>query len=152
MNMESLNAALVAVLNKAISAAERGGEFLAEQIPDVVNQLLMWHLVKNIIIVSVILFVVLASFTALLKAFPKNREYLKVCKEWYSTYGKDEKLNEVRQSELSPYVEIFWASLAAYIASTLVFFIAGINRILYAVQILIAPKVYLIEYAASLVK
>lgn len=152
MNLESLNAALLDVLNKAVSAAEKGGEFLAEQIPDVVNQLLMWHMVKNIITVSFILFVVITSFIVLLKLFPKNREYLKVCKEWYDAYGKDEKRNEMRQSELSPYALIFWVSVWTWIVSTLYFFISGIDYILRTVQIIIAPKVYLIEYAASLVK
>lgn len=152
MNPESLNAALVAVLNKAISAAEKGGEFLAEQIPDVVNQLLMWHLVKNLILVSLILLFMCISGRFVFKFFHKNLEYIRLSNEWYTVYGKEEKENERKQKELLPYMVSFWLSLIPFAGSIICFLVSGVDKILVAMQILIAPKVYLIEYAASLVK
>lgn len=123
MNIESLNAALVAVLNKAISAAEKGGEFLAEQIPDVVNQLLMWHMMKGIVMLlgSLLVFGLFVYFSV------KLWRYLK------TPYAEVDAIMAILP------LGLLWIPIVALFNLTWL-------------QILIAPKVYLIEYAASLVK
>ena len=39
---EQLQQALVAILNKTVASVEAGANFLAAEIPDVIQQLLMW--------------------------------------------------------------------------------------------------------------
>ena len=40
---DTLQTAIVDLIGKATSGAETAGKFLLDEIPDVVQQLLMWH-------------------------------------------------------------------------------------------------------------
>lgn len=124
--MTTLNDALVAIIQKTQGAVESGVSFLSEQIPDVIQQLLMWKFYE-----AVVLCAMLAVFQ------------LVVVWGAFKTY----KITVETQDAVpfAPYIIIMgFCSL----------FITGfaVGFLLKALQIYIAPKVWLIEYAASLAK
>lgn len=131
---EELQKALGALLNKVNNGIDTAGEFLASELPDVIQQLLMWHGVKSFIVFVVCLSVILLSITMCTKAF-KNRsvEGHWACSD--SRYG--------------------YMGFEGFLVCTLsVFSIvpALVNMNIAWLQIWVAPKIWLIEYAAKLAK
>lgn len=120
---KELQQALAAMLNKTVSGIEAGAQFLQEQLPEVIQQLLLWKAVESGVVFSAFL---IATF---LSAYCTRRFWL-----WVS---EDDSGGE-------PFV------LVPITLTGLL--LLGACKSLEWLQILIAPKVYLIEYAASLTK
>lgn len=121
---DDLQKALAVILQKTTHAAETGAAFLQAELPEVIRQLLMWKAVQSFIWFAL-------ALTACVILFRKSREYFKAHK-----VGSFDGFDLV-------------GGLAA-IGSGLTFVIAMLSTAW--LQILIAPKVYLIEYAARLAK
>lgn len=121
---DNLDLALAELINKAMSGVDKSVDFLAAEIPDAVNQLLVWNMSKHVIL-ALLLFLLAAA-----SAYIARRIYL------YAV-NKD--------SSYAFFVVFPFASGAAASIFT-------VNNFLIAVQIWIAPKVWLLEYAADLVK
>lgn len=122
-----LEQALVEILQKTVNALEAGVDFLSAQIPDVIPQLLMWHALKSGIVfglgvIGMIFAVVL--FNKALVAFKKAK-----------TYDNE-----------GPGFGMFLSVIGGIIC-----FLIAYNHLDW-LQILVAPKLYLIEYAAELYK
>lgn len=128
--MSTLTDSLAVIIDKATSAVETGVAFLSAQIPDVIHQLLMWHFTLDILVIVVpglfLAFMVWLCF--------KVRKT-----SWFYDYSD---------------VVSFPAFLLLMITSIscVIWVISSFHSILDAVQIWIAPKIWLIEYAANLVK
>ena len=122
------NEVLAAILEKAMATAEKTGTFLQEQAPDVVQQLLTWKLAEY------------AICTVVFAACCVGGVYL-LCKVANSISKKGGH-------------EDTWEFVGALVGifTTIPAGIATVHHGLVALQIWLAPKVYLIEYAASLVK
>lgn len=125
---EQANKILVELLQKAGSGIDAAVSFSQAQIPDVVHQLLVWNFAVSIIfsLLGAVLFV------AVQYGVWRAIKYLR--KEWA---GDD----LIDHPELIP-MAMLW--------SLTLFPLAWIN--LDWLKIWLAPKLYLIEYAASLVK
>ena len=120
---EELQKALAALLAKTTSAAEAGASFLQAELPEVIQQLLMWKAVE-----SGVHFLLAAIATGLLVWGAKRF--------WQWCRAEDSYMESL-------------VMLPAIAAS--VFAVIAMSSLDW-LQILIAPKVYLIEYAASLAK
>lgn len=122
---DELQKALLAIINSITNAVGKAVNFLSDQIPDVIHQLLMWKAVESFIW-FIIPFIVATS--ALVLAYFKE-------KEWKNN-GDD-----------------FEQGIMWFISGTisLICFVISFTHMSW-LQILIAPKIYLLEYAASLVK
>lgn len=118
--------ALVSIIQKTQQGIDASVSFLSEQIPDVIQQLLMWKLVEGLVIGGMLL---LASLVA-------GKYFIKLWK-----YLVDESGEEL----LAP-LTIFG------IPTIFGLFISSLCWLKVPLQVYVAPKVYLIEYAASLVK
>jgi hypothetical protein len=123
---EQLQQALLAILTQTVDAVKAGTTFLMAQLPDVIQQLLIWKATQSAIwcgfwlLMSVIILLIIRHYW-------KPREY-------YDGY---------------------WDTLGPFGIFPFIFCLnfAMIAMTNYEwLQILIAPKIYLIEYAASLVK
>lgn len=124
---EKLDETVNTILQNAVEAASRGTEFLKEQLPDVLQQLILWKTWSY----AITLFVCVAFFVWLIwKGIP----LLKRLWEW-----DDDGL---------PCCLAALVYTAAFIAACIGFFANGYDLI----QIALAPKVWLLEYAANLVK
>lgn len=130
---EQLQQALASILNKTMAGVEAGASFLQAEIPDVIQQLLIWKLAQDMLYVGFAL-AAAAAYWKLIKVFMKapNGSFMK------TSYG---------MAEIPAFLGFMFGGIA-----TLGFGIAGFISLLEALQIWLAPKIYLIEYAASLAK
>lgn len=130
---DQLQQALAAILNKTVAGAEAGLSFLGAEIPEVIQQLLIWKAVQSGVYSIAGLILVFA--TALI-----THANLK------STKGFNLFFDE---GEIAPWIMVTGPVLAGCFFAG---FTVAIKHGLVAVQIYVAPKVFLIEYAASLTK
>ncbi len=121
-----LEDALLVVIKKTTSAVETGVDFLTGQIPDVIQQLLTWHATQAGILGSVQLAAALALAYLLYRLVKAA----------------------IDESDPFPYV-LACIPVGCGVVSL---GCSALANALIVAQILIAPKVYLIEYAASLLK
>lgn len=135
MNPE-LEKQLVILLSKAMEGAEKTGQFVIDQAPDLLKEFYMWHLSINIFTI----------FTCLVLIFI------------YYMFGKG-----ISQKEEDVYydVNVFGRWFDADRGETVTMFIIGmlgliiilpliLSSILNIIQIIVTPKLFLIEYILSL--
>lgn len=127
----TLEQALLAIINSTTNAIGKGVEFLSGQLPEVIHQLLLWHAIKSGVMFTVLLGCIIVSALCI-KYLLRNAE---------------KEVEKYKHQDVS----------GQYLLSLICFFI-GLGALIAALhnltwlQIIIAPKVYLIEYAASLIK
>lgn len=132
---EQLQQAVATMIQQALDAFSKGASFMAAEIPEVVHQLLLWHAVRS------------AAMTALgvliLVVFVITSYYQF---KWWLAKDPDSKYNERRISTgYGP------AALFNLIWSLPIAFAVNIMNLTW-LQIWLAPKVWLIEYAARMLK
>ena len=123
---EQLQAAITALIEKASNGADAGFAFLTAEIPDVVYQLLLWHGVKSFV-TSIIVLLLIPVWV-----YFDRKVYHVACKsdddgDLWLGWG-------------------VWGCILRIPAFILACTYLSIDWL----QILIAPKVWLIEYVASL--
>lgn len=132
---EQLQTALTQIIDKTMAGVDQSVDFLSEQIPDVLSQLLLWYGVSNIIYALVGIVVLYACYHVVKKPQGTNETWLW---EW-SEYKESH-----RTTDYAPFILLL--IFPVIIGLTL------LSNIMDALQIFIAPKIWLIEYAASLAK
>lgn len=139
---EQLAAAVTNLINKAVSTAEAASEFVLAELPDVVQQLLIWKAVESGL--SMLLFVFINAVLVYVWA-----KYSGVGEKYETAQGRtlhEPTLTHDEYGDWSPHVIITGVcTLATHAVSWVAFDLDWL-------QILVAPKIYLIEYAAQLVK
>lgn len=114
--MEKTETQLSGLVEKAIEVAEKTGEFAIEQAPLLLKEFYAWHLISNIMGVILCL-IIIVSFIVLFK---------KTKFEYIETFN-----------------EILCIILGVSSISSFIFLCINIYNIVF---ILVAPKLYLIEY------
>lgn len=148
---DQLQAALAAILGKTVQGIEAGVSFLSGQLPDVIEQLLIWKFAEACLWIAlglVALTPAIVLIVGLTRKQVKLQEEEDVPARWsrtqyVPTFFRD---RDGDVAEIVIFIGIISAFLVLFGAVTVVFNTAV------AVQIWLAPKVYLIEYAASLAK
>ncbi len=128
---EQLQASLAELINKSISGTNKAQEFLLSEIPDSIQQLLMWHGIYNFV-----LFIISISIFISIPFFIKGiiNKVLKI------DFNSDE-------------MDINIIFLILYTALIIIFIpIGSVIFNLQWLKIWIAPKIWLIEYAVNIVK
>ncbi len=123
---EQAQQALANLLSMAVDGLNGAVEFSKAQLPEVVEQLLMWHMVESLIWFSVGLLVMIVTIWGNFKVHKAV---------------KDGDMDDMAYAIIVP-VSLFTFS-GGFIATT-----ASLDWL----KIMIAPKLYLLEYAAQLVK
>ncbi len=139
----TLNSALIGILETAVEAKE----FLVAEVPEVVQQLLVWKSAESAIgIIMYIGFVVFA--TVLMRKFIKgiNIEYVE---EGYDDKRTFNNLSDSKQIEIIAYGVVGGITAFICLIGSFDSFLPNLKTI---VQIQVAPKLYLIEYIAEMVK
>ena len=136
---EQLQNALVALLTKITSGMDTATAFLAGELPDVVQQLLRWklaeHALKSAFCLAVLLFVVW-----FVRAFLRG-------------YAQGEQGTANFFHDASSYYPVTPQALISGVLAGTAAFISTLklmDNTLDAVQIWLAPKIFLIEYVAQL--
>lgn len=126
---KELDLALVEIINSTKDAVGKGVSFLNQQLPDVVQQLLVWKWYEGLITIGflILFFIVVGVFN------------------WYQF--KKCKIHFQKHSYLPDWA--FWNFLQILLIIPLGGLLANIYTL---TQLYYAPKIFLIEYAAHLVK
>lgn len=126
---EQLQQAIQQLIDKGLSGVDSSVDFIQQEIPDFVMQLLMWHGVYNFVLMSIGVLLIIVWIVVEIKLYNKLMTMNLDDHDWIIGYGLLGTLGR-----LVP---------LGFISSTL-------N--LEWLKIWVAPKVWLVEYAASLVK
>lgn len=117
---------------KAIEIAERTGEFVIEQAPDLLQEFYRWHIIKSSVVVLVGVFVMFVIFK-IFKFFGKKEK---------ERYYETEIFNRYYETDNVPFILLLIYGGGGFIFGIIVFFANLFNLL----HILVAPKLYLIEY------
>ena len=127
--MKETDQQLAEILKKGLEAAEKTGKFVVEQAPDLIQQLIVWKTCEYI-------FLILISIAFMFSVY-----------KWYKSAMK-------RYGDFDDFcdkIEFFIYCIYA-IAVIVIFGIALFTSFFNLIQILLAPKIWLIEYATNLIK
>lgn len=132
---EQLQSALAEILNKTINGIDSSVAFMQAELPDVIEQLLLWYAISNLIYALFGALIIFLSYLAIKKPKKGRSNWMW---NWYDHCDSHD------MTDIAPF-------------STLIIIPAGvglmfISNVMESLQIWIAPKIWLIEYAASLVK
>jgi len=134
---DELNKVLIDAINSTKDGVGQAVDFAVAQAPDVIQQLLLWRAVDSIIscLVGLLCFLAIYLFWRFVKSYPQPESFSSGNLVWWD------------KGELHPLTAIFGG------IAVIVLFICAIGLInLTWLKIWIAPKLFLVEYAASLVK
>jgi hypothetical protein len=138
---EQLQQALSDLINKTVSGIDAGSAFLQSEIPEVITQLLMWKMCEALIVATMYLVILLVSCRVISKNVGMGLEDQNNSRHKLTlTHDED--------GEIAPWIMFTWTT-------ALIPFFSGleiVSAIKDAIQIWVAPKIYLIEYAASLAR
>lgn len=126
---EQAQEVLAQMLQRVLDGVDSAVDFSQAQIPDVVEQLLMWHMVENFVWFSVGILVLFFSSLGMFKMVKKRKQ--------------------IFNSEGAEFVFGFGGPVIFFgIVSGFALILSNLDWL----KILIAPKLYLLEYAAELIK
>jgi len=139
--MNSYEEALAMLIERAMHGVDSVVEFSKAEIPDVIHQLLLWHFAESLIYFSIgiIIFVILFLYCKLIMI---NR--------WWPEYKRQMKGNYNDRTEFITFALPFTSALGTVILTVIGVFVIFAN--LDWLKIWIAPKLYLLEYGASLIR
>ena len=159
--MEELNTALATLIEQATTGIDASVGFLQAELPDVVYQLLLWHGIKSALFCLVALLLLLVPYLVI-KRLKAGFKKFNPEKSRYE-YKDQEAISEWQYAEVSEYAHTtntvyvrerdvagIYQVVGAVLSVTSVV-LSGIFINLTWLQIWIAPKVWLLEYAAKLV-
>lgn len=164
--MTTLNDALVDIIQKTQGAVESGVNFLSEQIPDVVHQLLVWKVTEALVWAGLELFLTLLSLYFIIKAISSIKEQCRLedveaslKRVWEESTRDEIKITRMAYEQARDLSAVNSARVVIDCIFGVPSLLLGVvsfckmyGNILTSVQIYIAPKVWLIEYAAQLAK
>lgn len=129
---DELQKSLAIILQKTTAAATAGVDFLSEQLPDVIRQLLLWNAVRSAMFFLLFFLVAMALIIISAKAWRFSSSYIP------KDFGDD---------------TAGWSRFGGCLAGvfSVLFFVLAICNMEW-MQIWLAPKLYLIEYTARILK
>lgn len=145
---EQLQQALAALLNKTVQGIDSGAAFLSAEVPDVIQQLLMYKLIESALWFSV-------GITLMISVFFVRRACVLSKNKAIKAYDDGERWTRYETCTDTTSHSYDWVTgPATFFVPGLIAFIGIVMTTanLDWVKIWIAPKIYLIEYAASLAK
>lgn len=147
---EQANKILVDLLQKASNGIDAAVSFSQAQIPDVIHQLLVWNFVSSLVSTLLILATLPFACKFIMKMMKREQDGV-MGNDGYSWERDKEKYKPTlvweKNGDISPVSMLFGVGVFLY--SLFVF--VGVADMTW-LKIWLAPKLYLIEYAASLVK
>lgn len=137
---DQLQKALADLLAKANQGIDAGASFLQAQLPDVIQQLLVWKAVQNLVMIPFMCLAVWGLVKVLL-SIHRAKEIGLWRRGSECSWEKGPQI-----SSLAYFAAVVSMLLGSFMAW------AAVMNLLTVVKIWLAPKVFLIEYAASLTK
>lgn len=125
---EQLQNALAEILGKTLNGVDAASSFVVSELPDVIQQLLTWYAVKGFISMLAGIFIWYLPFLSYRKLSDWHKN-----KDGYKDFEMD-------------------VVLPVFVISLIFLLLSGLLLNFDWLQILLAPKVWIIEYSSSLVK
>ncbi|EOC0578816.1 hypothetical protein ACI009_002755 [Cronobacter sakazakii] len=147
---EQANKILVDLLQKASNGIDAAVSFSQAQIPDVIHQLLIWNMVHSLIMTLIAISTIPLVFW-FVKRQCRKVEVGKFGNEGYSWDRGKPKYSPTMVWDSKGELSFLIAPGAAVLFFWVLWVIAVVTKMTW-LKIWLAPKLYLIEYAASLVK
>ncbi|EGT5186198.1 hypothetical protein FZI02_08110 [Cronobacter sakazakii] len=147
---EQANKILVELLQKASNGIDAAVSFSQAQIPDVIHQLLIWNMVHSLIMTLIAISTIPLVFW-FVKRQCRKVEVGKFGNEGYSWDRGNPKYSPTMVWDSKGELSFLIAPGAAVLFFWVLWVIAVVTKMTW-LKIWLAPKLYLIEYAASLVK
>ncbi|EMN1955336.1 hypothetical protein RN313_003401 [Citrobacter koseri] len=147
---EQANKILVELLQKAANGIDAAVSFSQAQIPDVVNQLLVWNLVHSLIMTLIAISTIPLIFWFVKRQCQKV-EIGKFGNEGYSWDRGNPKYSPTMVWDSKGELSFLIVPGAAVLCFWGLWVIAVVTKMTW-LKIWLAPKLYLLEYAASLIK
>ena len=139
---EQLQNAVATILDRAISGIDSSVDFMQAELPDVIEQLLMWYAVKGVIWIVIGLILALPLLAFIKVMLSKDIKGATSDSFWVQHWSHSDNSLGIGAS--------FFLAVLSLLA------IVGVSismcNIMEPIQIWIAPKIWLMEYAASIVK
>lgn len=146
---EQANKILVDLLQKASNGIDAAVTFSQAQIPDVIHQLLVWNFTKSLAL-TLLMVLTIPFVVKFAMAMLRRQQDGVFDNEGYSWDRGNPKFKPTliwqKDGDLSPLTIIFGFAIGLYVAILL-----GVVADMTWLKIWLAPKLYLIEYATSLV-
>lgn len=133
----NLQNALSVFINKTIEGVDASVEFLQQEIPDVVYQLILWYGIKSAVTALFAVIGLILLLIILLKGFKSIKENYKALGDEFLAFG-------------GIFIGIPTASMWLYSVSLVVSVLY--HNSITALQIWVTPKIWLLEYAGSFIK
>jgi len=127
--MNELEQTLQKILEKSLEIAEQTGEFVIDQAPDLLRQFFLWHTIEAIMGITLAVIILLVGIMTIRLWGSKNDKHSTA--KILGRYFNDK--NDVKA----------WVFTIVFITAFLIIVLINIYCLMY---ILIAPKLYLIEY------
>lgn len=137
---EQLQQAVTTLIEKSLRAFEQGADFMAAEIPDVVHQLLLWHITLSAVCMSAWVLLIIGIVVGNIYQY---RWWFNEQVTWKTYWGgtcTGTRWERNHTPAIANMFQVLWV-----IPLSALFSIEWL-------QILIAPKVWLIEYAAGMIK
>ncbi|AXD90801.1 hypothetical protein B4W97_000245 [Salmonella enterica subsp. enterica serovar Ohio] len=147
---EQANNILVELLQKASNGIDAAVSFSQTQLPDVVHQLLLWNMVDSLIKTLIAILTIPLVFRFMKKQCQRV-EIGKICDEGYSWERGNPKYRQTMVWDSKGEINFLILPLSGVLIMWGLFIIATVTNMVW-LKIWLAPKLYLIEYAASLIK
>lgn len=146
MEQKTLEQALVQIIEKAVQGVDAAAAFIQAELPDVVQQLLAWHAVESFIWFALGLVAIGLYWFVVVVYGGRGKE---VTKEGDYAPRYEETLTHGPRGEVEERGVFFYIVGGGVSHSWGLVF--ALNNLTW-LKILLAPKLYLLEYAAQLVK
>lgn len=146
---EQLQSAVTKILERAISGIDSSVEFMQAELPDVIEQLLVWYAVKGALLSLIGFILITLSLVIVVKSFkskPEMTDNFKPSILWVRGSYSWNRNEVVARGEACFLIGL--CSLVMFIIGILMF----CTNLMEPIQILVAPKIWLMEYAANMVK
>lgn len=124
---DELQKQIAEILKQALDAAQKGGHWMAGQIPDVLHQLIVWTIAQGVISVLAFFAVFTIGYLATTKWASQKLDYADM---WSG-----------------PKI----GSCIGWVIGSLVFFLVAVTQGYNALEAIFAPKLFLLEYAAHMI-
>jgi hypothetical protein len=128
-NLQKTDEVLSTVIQKALVLAEQTGEFVIEQAPMLLQEFYMWHTASHIFWIIFGLLIIFAGYRIPLMFSDQREKTNYYDQKYFSRYFYDASL---------PYI--------IFIISSIIGIATICTHLYYLIFILLAPKLYIIEY------
>lgn len=137
---EQLQQETLIAFKELLTTVSQAKDFVLSELPEVIHQLLMWEFVQSIITNTVLVLLWVAFTLIIMKVLKKPEEGVdNEIYNWSHTRSKHE------------HKDLGFTSFFTFLASIPLLLITVFNLNIVWLKIWIAPKVFLIEYAAGII-